>query len=188
MSYNFIIIAASTGGPSALRIILKQMPKDFSIPIIIVQRIPPGIFAESLAEALNEISPLKVRVAFDDRPITKNEAVLIPGGYDIAFLNNKFRLIKSIDSDNTPSISNTIKEAIEYYKNSIILTVLTGISLEKDLIDNIKMLKNEKGNVIVQSPSTCFISDLPQTVINENLHDNILPIDKIASGLTNLSK
>ena len=188
MSYKAIILGASTGGPSALRTILKNIPKNFPIPIIIVQRIPPGLFAESLAEALDEASDIKVRILKEEDTIQQNEAVLIPGGFNITFQGggNKIKLIPGDDPENSPSISYTIGQTQAFFKEPIILSILTGICLDDNLTSESKKLKEQQGFIIVQSPDSCFIEDLPQTIIQENLADKVIALDKMGEEINSL--
>ncbi|MDH4129880.1 MAG: CheB methylesterase domain-containing protein [Spirochaetota bacterium] len=187
MQYKAIILGASTGGPSALRNILKNIPKDFSLPIIISQRIPPGLFAESLSEALNEACNFKVRILKDDDKISNNEAILVPGGFNISFNKSQnIKLLPGDDPENSPSISFTINQLLEYFNGPLILCILTGICLDDNLIPGIKALKEKNGFIIVQKPETCFIEDLPRTVIQEKLENEIVELDKISEKLVSL--
>ncbi len=188
MFYKAIIIGASTGGPSALRAILKQLPEQFPIPIIIVQRIPPGLFAESLAEALDEASPLKVRILKENDSINSNEAVLIPGGFNISFADNKITMIKGDDAENTPSISYTINQCISHFKEPLIFSILTGICLDNDLIQAVQFIKEQKGYVLAQNPESCFIGDLPQTIIQAGLANDVVNLEKISQSLIQLQQ
>ncbi len=189
MYYKAIIIGASTGGPSALRTILKSLPKSFPIPILVVQRIPQGIFAESLAEALDEASDITVRILKEKDVIHQDEAVLIPGGFNLTFEdeNNTIKLVPGDDPDNSPSISSTIKQAGSFFKGPIIFSVLTGICLEDHLINEAKNLSDHNGYIVVQKPETCFIDDLPQTIIQSNISNDIIELERMGPILTELS-
>lgn len=180
--YKAVIIGASTGGPNALRTILKKVPEDFPLPILILQRIPQGLFAESLAEALDEVSPIKVRILNTEDHLKTNEAVLVPGGFNIKLLSdNEIKLVPSDDPENSPSISQTLEQFNGC--SPVLFTVLTGISLEDELVNSIKAIKDKGGKTIVQSPETCFIDDLPQIVISSGLADEIIALEDISQEL-----
>ncbi|MBN9127350.1 MAG: response regulator, partial [Nitrosospira sp.] len=55
-------IGASTGGPSAIEMILAALPKSFPVPILIVQHISPG-FVGGLTQWLSKSSGPPVHVA-----------------------------------------------------------------------------------------------------------------------------
>jgi len=55
-------VAASTGGPQALAVLLTELPADFPTPIVVVQHMSVG-FTEGLATWLDRQTPLPVRLA-----------------------------------------------------------------------------------------------------------------------------
>jgi len=57
---QLVAMGASTGGPPALRIILSGLPKDFPVPILIVQHIAAR-FTQGFAEWLAQSSSLPVQ-------------------------------------------------------------------------------------------------------------------------------
>src|SRR5262245_2861861 len=57
-----IAIGASAGGPGALALLLRQLPADFSVPIVIAQHIPQE-FVNGLARWLNKATSLSIRTA-----------------------------------------------------------------------------------------------------------------------------
>jgi len=50
-SIDLVVIASSTGGPSALEAVFGQLPTDINVPILIVQHMPPE-FTSILAQTL----------------------------------------------------------------------------------------------------------------------------------------
>ncbi|MEM9703589.1 MAG: chemotaxis protein CheB, partial [Planctomycetota bacterium] len=75
---HVVAIAASTGGPEALKQILSRLPADFAAPILIVQHVPAS-FAGLIADRLNAVSPLRVSVAEDGEPLRAGQVLLAPG-------------------------------------------------------------------------------------------------------------
>ena len=57
-----IVVGASTGGPQALRTVLRSLPDKPDVPVFIVQHMPSA-FTASLAKRLNEIVAFPVRLA-----------------------------------------------------------------------------------------------------------------------------
>src|SRR5208282_3849710 len=58
-SFEIVAIGTSTGGPNALAEVLPRIPKDFPVPIVVVQHMPP-LFTRMLAERLASRSAISV--------------------------------------------------------------------------------------------------------------------------------
>ena len=74
-----IVIAASTGGPTALQIVLSGLPAGFRAAVLVVQHIPRG-FTRSLAERLDARSAIPVREARDGDPVEPGHVLIAPAG------------------------------------------------------------------------------------------------------------
>ena len=74
-SGGLAVIASSTGGPRALQSVIPYFPKDFPLPLVVVQHMPAG-FTKSLAARLNEISNLDVKEAEDGDCLKKGTVIL----------------------------------------------------------------------------------------------------------------
>jgi len=59
---GIVSIGTSTGGPKALQEIIPKLPKDFPVPIVIAQHMPPN-FTKPFAERLDQMSQLSVKEA-----------------------------------------------------------------------------------------------------------------------------
>ncbi|HEY1963694.1 MAG TPA: chemotaxis protein CheB, partial [Acidobacteriaceae bacterium] len=65
---EIVVIGLSTGGPSALEQLLPKLPKDFPVPVLIVQHMPK-LFTGALAERLDKCCALHVEQAYDNATI-----------------------------------------------------------------------------------------------------------------------
>ncbi|HET6585058.1 MAG TPA: chemotaxis protein CheB, partial [Nannocystaceae bacterium] len=74
---RLIAMAASTGGPSALQLILRALPSAFPAPIMVVQHIAHG-FTGALAGWLQQGCRVRVRVAEDGEPLCGGVVYLAP--------------------------------------------------------------------------------------------------------------
>ena len=52
------------GGPKALQSVIPYLPKNLDAPMVLVQHMPAG-FTKSMADRLDEVSPIHVKEAED---------------------------------------------------------------------------------------------------------------------------
>ncbi|MDF2485064.1 MAG: response regulator receiver modulated CheB methylesterase, partial [Herbinix sp.] len=94
---KLVALACSTGGPKALHSVIPNLPANLDAGMLIVQHMPGG-FTKSLADRLNELSPITVKEAEDGDILTKGTVYIAKGGYQM-------RLKKQADQSYRISIS-----------------------------------------------------------------------------------
>lgn len=89
-------IAASTGGPAAIRAILKDISADLPVPILIVQHMSNG-FIDGVAASLNATVPLTVKVARNGELLKPGTVYLAPDNCQLG-VSGRSRLRVSDDA------------------------------------------------------------------------------------------
>jgi two-component system, chemotaxis family, protein-glutamate methylesterase/glutaminase len=74
-----VALGTSTGGPQALQEILPLFPADFSVPMLIVQHMPPG-FSGPFAQRLNTLCSVTVQEAIHREVIQPGVVYIAPAG------------------------------------------------------------------------------------------------------------
>ncbi len=163
---DIVIIGVSTGGPNALKKVIPKLKENVSVPLIVVQHMPPGFTAE-LAKSLNMMSKLKVKEAEKGETLEKGNVYVSPGGKNIGvkkigsslkvdFYDEKYGFY-------TPSVDYTIETVNKLENINPLIVIMTGMG--KDGLDGIRnMKKNDKGFVITQSKETCVVYGMPKSV------------------------
>src|SRR6266850_4739261 len=77
---EIVAIGTSTGGPNALAEVLPQIPKDFPVPIVVVQHMPP-IFTRMLAERLASRSAIAVEEGSAGVVLAPGHSWIAPGNF-----------------------------------------------------------------------------------------------------------
>jgi two-component system chemotaxis response regulator CheB len=77
---DVVAIGVSTGGPNALAELLPGIPKDFPVPVVIVQHMPPG-FTLNLAQNLNGKSRIEVKEGAEGDLVRPGLALIAPGDF-----------------------------------------------------------------------------------------------------------
>lgn len=177
-----IVIGASTGGPRALHQVLADLPANLPAAVMVVQHMPSG-FTRSLAQRLNETSPLAVREAADGDYLQRGLVLVAPGGFHL-----RCQAAHQVELDEgparnyvRPAIDVTMESAVKHYGSNVIGTVLTGMG--NDGTAGAECIKAAGGRVIAEHQSTSAIYGMPACVVNAGLADQVVPLPKIATTL-----
>ncbi|MDR1966663.1 MAG: chemotaxis response regulator protein-glutamate methylesterase [Synergistaceae bacterium] len=187
---ELLVVASSTGGPMALQQVITKLPRDYPLPVLIVQHMPPG-FTTSFATRLNERSQLTVIEGCDGMPVRKGTVIIAPGGYHMLVEKKGAELVCKLAETPPvrsvrPSADVLFTSVAEVVGGNVIALVLTGMG--KDGLDGTKLLKSKGAYVIAESKETCVIFGMPGAVIGAGLSDEVLPLYSIASGLERVLK
>jgi len=183
--FKIIVIGASTGGPVAVQSILCALPRDFPVPILVVQHMPAS-FTGSFAHRLDSLSELSIKEAEDGDVIVVGKVYVAPGGRQLV-LEEKADgpLVKIRDSNENeqykPSVDITYKSVSEIYGKEVLAIVLTGMG--SDGRDGAALLKSKGSEVWAQDEHSCIVFGMPHAVIDAGLADRVLPITEIAHQL-----
>lgn len=177
-----IVIGASTGGPRALQQVLSCLPADLPAAVVIIQHMPPG-FTRSLAQRLNENSPLTVQEAQDGDRLAQGLALLAPGDFHLQFKgDNQVSLDHGPRRQHVrPAVDVTMESASERYRSAVIGVVLTGMG--SDGTAGAALIKAAGGQVIAEHESTSLVYGMPRSVVEAGLADRVVPLPEVASTL-----
>jgi two-component system chemotaxis response regulator CheB len=185
---SIVAIGSSTGGPKALQHIISRIPKDFPVPILIAQHMPPA-FTGPFAERLNQLSSIEVKEAERGEPITKGVAYIAPGRGHMGIYRKKLTETAITISEERgeyiyrPSVDVLMLSAVESFSGSVLGVILTGLG--NDGSKGMKEIKNKGGRTIAESEETCVVYGMPRAVAEAGTADKIVPLDEIAGEIIN---
>lgn len=180
-----VLIGASTGGPQALNQIIPGLPRDLSMPIIILQHMPAQ-FSAMMAQRLNEMSAVDVREVRDQEVIEAGHVYIAPGGRQLRF--RRFRQLLRAELYDAgeatlfrPSITAGASAfAAELFGEGAGI-MLSGMG--HDGLDGFMKMKAAGHILIAQSASTCVVNGMPKTIVDAGLADAVLTPPQILSAL-----
>jgi two-component system chemotaxis response regulator CheB len=177
-----VVIGASTGGPRALYSVLADLPADLPAAVLLVQHMPVG-FTRSLAERLNEVSPLHVREAAPGDVLSTGRVLLAPGGFHLS-LDQKGR----VELDQTPAVHGvrpavdvTMTAVTQQYKDATVAVVLTGMG--SDGTQGARLIRDAGGHVIAEAESSCVVWGMPRSVVEAGVADAVVPLPEVAAAI-----
>lgn len=180
-----IVMGSSAGGIKALSTVLESLPKNFPLPIIIVQHLHPNSNGY-LVHILSAKSALRVKQAEEKEYIIDGVVYLAPPNYHLLIEEDRTFSLSLEERVNfsRPSIDVLFESAIYAYRHQLIGVILTGAN--SDGSSGLKKIKQVGGYAIVQDPNTAEAEAMPRSAIMATQVDKILPLDNIGSHLLHL--
>lgn len=181
-----IAIGASTGGPPVLQTILAALPKDFPVPVLIVQHMAAG-FTQGFVQWLAQTSSLPVHLAIHDEYIRPGHVYVAPDEFQMRVeRGGKIGLTKDGPENGLrPSVSYLFRSLAAVYGGEAVAGLLTGMG--RDGADELRLLKEKGAVTFAQDKDSSVVHGMPGEAIKLDAATFILAPDKIAAVLTNLA-
>lgn len=181
-----VAIGASTGGPLALQTILASLPKDFSLPVLIVQHMTPG-FAEGFVEWLAHSSGFAVRVAVDGEFLLPGHAYVAPDDFHMGVRTGPRILLaaEAKESGVRPSVSFLLRSVRQVFGSSAVGVVLTGMG--RDGAEELRRLRDAGAITIAQDEASSVVHGMPGEAISLGAARHVLPPEEIARILAKIA-
>ncbi len=186
--FDCITIGVSSGGLNALMILFKDLPVDFSVPIVVVQHAKADS-GDILAGLLNSKTELRVKTAEEKEELKAGFVYICPANYHLLIEENKTvsLSVEPLVNFARPSIDVLFETASLAYGSHLIGIVLTGAS--SDGAKGLAQIKNYGGYTIIQDPKTAYSSYMPDAAISAcDNPDEILPLEDISARLVDLCR
>lgn len=180
-----VAIGASTGGPPILQYILSELPKDFPVPVLIVQHMAKG-FTQGFAEWLGETSALPVHVAFHGSLLRPGHVYVAPDGFQMKVERNERLSCQGNEPENglCPSVSILFRSVAEVFGKSAVGILLTGMG--KDGAEELKLIKEKGAITIAQDQESCIVFGMPGEAVKLNAAKYVLAPEKIVATLKSM--
>ena len=182
---KLIGIGASTGGPPVLQAILAGLPKDFSVPLLVVQHIARGFLA-GMAEWMNQTSGLKIHVASYGTLPLPGHVYLAPDDFHMGIgVGGAIILTRQAPENHLrPSISFLFRSLAAVCGPNALGVLLTGMG--KDGAEELKAMKDKGAITIAQDRESSVVHGMPGAAIAVGGATHVLPANEIAAALVAL--
>lgn len=160
-----VVIGVSTGGPPLLRELFTALPRDYSLPIVVVQHISVG-FLPGLCRWLKEESGPQITIAENEMTLEAGTIYFAPEGHQIEITNGIIKLYR--DHQRTmnklsPSVAYLFASAAKNYGKNAIGILLTGMG--RDGAAELKQMRDQGAITIAQEESSCVVYGMPQEAV-----------------------
>jgi two-component system chemotaxis response regulator CheB len=179
---RIVAIAASTGGPPAVAQILRALPADWPVPVLVVQHIGAG-FDAGLVRYLDECCPLPVSVAKDGQELAGGEVHVCPAEAHLGVTTGHVLTVTAgepIDGYR-PSANHLFRSVAAAFGPGAAGVVLTGMG--RDGADGLLSLRQAGGLAIAQDSTTSTVYGMPRQAVLRGAAEQVLPVEDIARVL-----
>lgn len=178
---DIVAIGVSTGGPNALAVLMPVFPRDFPVPIVIVQHMPP-VFTRLLAERLSAKSQISVAEGFTGAVLKPGCAWIAPGDYHMIASGDHHHatlLTYQGPPENScrPAVDVLFRSVADVYKYHVLAVEMTGMG--QDGLRGCERIHEFGGQILAQDQATSVVWGMPGFVANAGLADKVLPLDEI---------
>ena len=178
-------IGTSTGGPPVLQTILAGLPKNFPVPILIVQHIAQG-FLPGLAEWLNQTTGFQVQIAAYGVCPLPGHVYLAPDNFHMGVAPGGRILLTKEELENglRPAVSYLFRSLAEVCGPHAVGVLLTGMGT--DGAAELKRMRDKGAVTIAQDRESSIVHGMPGEAIALGGATHVLPADKISEMLLTL--
>jgi two-component system chemotaxis response regulator CheB len=181
-SDQVIAIAASTGGPDALSIILSRLPLKFPVPIVIAQHISDG-FVNGMVGWLKTLLRVEIKVAMHGEYLKPGTAYVCPSENHMQIDRSKKIVFVARHAKDIyrPSCDILLSSVAESFGKKAIGVILTGMG--NDGVAGITRIREAGGWTIAQDEKSSVIFGMPRLAIESGGIDTVLPLEAISGAI-----
>lgn len=179
---ELVAIGASTGGPRVLQTIISELPKDFPVPILIVQHIAAG-FLDSFIDWLDQHTDLSIHLATNGERPLPGHVYFAPDDFHMEVSRNKRILLSKNEEKGglCPSVAKLFSSVADIFGANATGVLLTGMG--KDGAWELKLMKEKGAVTIAQDEKTSVVFGMPGQAVKDGAAQYILPPDQIVEAL-----
>ena len=189
---SVLAIGVSTGGPAALDVLLPQLPRDFPLPVLIVQHMPE-LFTRLFAERLNGRCRLAVSEAAEGNAVTAGLVQVARGNWHMEVRGPMRTGAPAtvhlqqgpLENHCRPAVDVLFRSVAEVYGAGVLGVVLTGMG--SDGMVGCQVIRGRGGSVLAQNQASSTVWGMPGAVVNAGLAQKVLPLNAMVPEILRIA-
>jgi two-component system chemotaxis response regulator CheB len=180
-----LAIGASTGGPNALAELLRPLPADFPVPIVIAQHMPP-MFTRLLAERLSAQFSIPVREGASGTVLKPGHAWIAPGDHHMVVVRDGLQIRLRLhqeppENSCRPAVDVLLRSVAGTFGSGTLAVILTGMG--QDGLRGCEAIREAGGQILAQDEGSSVVWGMPGCVARAGLADRVLPLALMADEI-----
>lgn len=182
--FPIVCVGGSAGGLDAYTRLLKNLPSDMGVAIVIVNHLRN--VSTTLHEILPSYTDMPVELITEKLDIEPNHVFIIPEKSDLHVLKGEFRLKPISKPWGWPDVITVfMKSLTKNWDGKLIAVIVSGY--DGDGADALSGIKDVGGITIAQKPDTARQPDMPESAIASGYIDFILAPENIAQEIIRIA-
>ena len=182
--FPIVCVGGSAGGLDAYTRLLKNLPGDLGVAIVIVNHI--RTVATRLHQILPGFTPMPVELISDRLVVRPNCVFIIPENRDLHVLNGEFRLEPISKPRGWPDVITVfLRSLTENWSGQLVAVIVSGF--DGDGAAALCGIREVGGITIAQKLDTAVQPDMPQSAIESGCVDFILTPEEIAHEIRRIA-
>ena len=183
IDFPIICVGGSAGGLDAYIRLLKHLPDNMGVAIVIVNHLRQ--VATFLHEILPQYTKMPVELITEKLDIEPNHVFIIPSKRDLHVLNGEFRLKPISKPRGWPDVITVFMLSLaKNWDGKLIACIVSGY--DGDGAEAMCTIKEVGGITIAQKPNTAGQPDMPESAIASGCIDFILSPEEIATEIVRI--
>jgi chemotaxis response regulator CheB len=183
-NFPVVCVGGSAGGLDAYIRLLKNLPADMGVAIVIVNHL--RMVATYLHEILPKYTAMPVELITEKLDIKPNHVFIIPEKRDLHILNGEFRLKPISKPSGWPDVITVFMRSMsENWDGKLVAVIVSGY--DGDGAAALSDIKDAGGITIAQKPETAVQPDMPESAIDSGYIDFILSPEEIAREIIKIT-
>ena len=182
VSWNLVVLGASTGGPAAIASVLSDLPDSPDASIVIIQHVDV-IFAPGLARgSVSGQTGAMELVVPGDRPLPGRIYLAATNDHLILDTARQFRYVaEPLAVHYRPSVDVFLASVIQHWPEPGAAAVLTGMG--RDGAAGLLSLRQAGWLTIAQDEATSVVYGMPRAAAEVGAAQQVLPIQEIGAAI-----
>lgn len=182
--FPLVCVGGSAGGLDAYIRLLKNLPPDMGVAIVIVNHMT--IAATQLHDVLRRFSSMPVTLISEGLPVTPNEVFVIPSNRDLHVADGVFVLKPISKPRGWPDVITVFLRSLsEHWSGQLIAVIVSGY--DGDGAAALCDIRQVGGVTIAQAPETADRADMPVSAIESGCVDLVLAPEDIAKEIVRIA-
>jgi chemotaxis response regulator CheB len=182
--FPVVCVGGSAGGLDAYTRLLKHLPPDMGVAIVIVNHL--RTVATMLHEILPNYTKMPVELITERLNIEPNHVFIIPENHDLHVLDGEFRLKPISKPRGWPDVITVFMRSMtDNWDGKLIAVIVSGY--DGDGAAALCGIKEVGGITIAQKPDTAGQPDMPESAIASGCIDFILSPEDIARKIVQIA-